>query len=422
VTVTDPAVDRAGIDPVDVHPRGTEPTGTDRAHGTRLLRPSARSDVAPFHVMRVLAAAQRRAEQGLPVFDLTAGQPSTPAPRPVLAAAHRTLDERLLGYTEATGIKVLREAIAGHYANRYGLDVDPDHVVVTTGSSGGFVLAFLTAFEAGARVGLVRPGYPAYRNLLQALGCEVVDLPCGPATRYQPTLDLLDDAARTGGPLDGVILASPANPTGTSVTADELATFAAGCAARGIRLISDEIYHGITYTGRSSSAWETDRSGIVVNSFSKYFSMTGWRIGWLLVPDDLLERVDVLAGNLAICPPAPSQFAAVHAFEAYDECDGHVARYAANRSLLLDGLASLGIDRVAPADGAFYVYADIGHLTDDSQAWCRRLLDEAGVAAAPGIDFDQVDGARAVRFCFAGRAETISGALAALHAYIRVSN
>lgn len=385
---------------------------------TRGFRASSRSDVAPFHVMRVLAAAQRRAEQGLPVFDLTAGQPSTQAPAPVLAAAHRALDERVLGYTEATGIRMLREAIAGHYATRYALDVDPDAVVVTTGSSGGFVLAFLAAFEPGARVGLVRPGYPAYRNVLQALGCDVVDLPCGVADGYQPTLDLIDAAAADGGALDGVIIASPANPTGTSVAAAELAALATGCAARGTRLISDEIYHGISYTGPPSSAWQSDRRGIVVNSFSKYFSMTGWRVGWLLVPDDLLDRIDALAGNLAICPPAPSQFAAAHAFEAYDECDGHVARYASNRTLLLEGLASLGVTRVAPADGAFYVYADITHLTDDSQVWCARLLDTVGVACAPGIDFDQVDGARTVRFCFAGSATTIAGALDALGDFV----
>jgi aspartate/methionine/tyrosine aminotransferase len=219
--------------------------------------------------------------------------------------------------------------------------------------------------------------------------------------------------------LDGLIVASPANPTGTMLEPGELAALATWCAGHGVRLISDEIYHGITYTGRTTSSWQTDRSGVVVNSFSKYFSMTGWRIGWLLVPDDLVGVVDALAGNLAICPPAPAQYAAVAAFEGYAECDGHVRRYAHNRGLLLNGLRRLGIDRLAPADGAFYVYADIGHLTADSADFCARLLAQAGVAAAPGIDFDVVDGHRFIRFSFAGSTESIEGALDALAGFLR---
>ena len=258
------------------------------------------------------------------------------------------------------------------------------------------------------------PGYPAYRNILSSLGCEIVDLPCGPETRFQPTVEMID-----GLDIDGLIVASPANPTGTMLSPAELASLAGHCRDNGIRLISDEIYHGITYrSGRTASAWETDRSGFVVNSFSKYFSMTGWRIGWLLVPRDLAESVDALAGNLAICPPAISQYAAVAAFEAYDECDGHVARYAHNRELLLDGLRELGIDRLAPADGAFYVYADVSHLTDDSSALVVRLLDEAGVAVAPGIDFDPLDGKRTMRMSFAGSTESIVGALGALREFL----
>ncbi|MTD16044.1 aminotransferase class I/II-fold pyridoxal phosphate-dependent enzyme [Nakamurella sp. YIM 132087] len=366
--------------------------------------------------MRVLAAAARRRESGLPVFDLTAGQPATPAPAPVLAAAHRALDTHVLGYTEATGIAPLREAVAGHYATRYGLTVDPDRVVITTGSSGGFLLSFLTAFDAGDRVGLARPGYPAYRNILQALGCEVVELECGPATGYQPTLDMVRSAD-----LAGLVLASPANPTGTMVPPAELAAISDHCGRNGIRLISDEIYHGICYSGEAASSWATDRSGIVVNSFSKYFSMTGWRIGWLLLPDDLVDPLDALAGNMSICPPAPSQYAAVHAFDAYEECDAHVDRYAGNRALLLDGLRALGITDLAPADGAFYVYADVAHLTDDSQAWTRRLLDTAGVAMAPGIDFDVVEGHHTVRMSFAGTGDTIAAGLDALDGFLRSS-
>lgn len=382
---------------------------------------AARAQIAPFYVMRVWAAAVERATKGLPVFNLAAGQPSTPAPKPVLAAAHRALDSELLGYTAAPGIEPLRAAIAGHYRDRYALDVDPSSVVVTTGSSGGFVLAFLTAFDAGARVGLARPGYPAYRNILAALGCEVVDLPCGPETRFQPTPAMLD-----GLDLDGLIVASPANPTGTMLTSVELAGLATYCAAHGIRLVSDEIYHGIEYgvrpagggAQRLASAWATDRSGFVVNSFSKYFSMTGWRIGWLLVPDDLADAVDAVAGNLAICPPAPSQFAAIDAFQAYDECDGHVERYAANRALMIEGLAALGITGLAPTDGAFYLYADVSHLTDDSERLCWELLDTVGVACAPGRDFDPVDGHRYLRFSFAGERETLAGALDALGRFL----
>ena len=380
----------------------------------RAFQPSERSGVAPFHVMRVLAAAERLAETGAQVFNLTAGQPSTPAPEPVLAAARASLDGQILGYTEAPGIAPLRRAIAGHYRTRYDLQVDDDRVFVTTGSSGGFLLAFLAAFDVGSRVGLARPGYPAYRNILQALGCEVVDLPCGPATRFQPTIAMLD-----GLDLDGLVVASPANPTGTMLAPDDLAAIARHCAAAGIRLVSDEIYHGITYSGHATaSAWATDRSGFVVNSFSKYFSMTGWRVGWLLVPDDLAEAVDALAGNLAICPPAPSQYAALAAFDAYDECDGHVARYGVNRELLLDGLRALGISRLAPADGAFYVYADISHLTDDSAVFCARLLAETGVATAPGVDFDPVEGHRFLRMSFAGATSTVTGALAALGGHL----
>ncbi len=378
------------------------------------FQPSRRSGVAPFHVMRVLAAAERRAESGATVYNLTAGQPSTPAPEPVLAAARASLDHRVLGYTEAPGIAPLRRAIAGHYRTRYDLRVEPDQVFVTTGSSGGFLLAFLAAFDVGSRVGLARPGYPAYRNILQALGCEVVDLPCGPETRFQPTVAMLD-----GLNLDGLIVASPANPTGTMLAPDDLAAIARYCAARRIRLVSDEIYHGITYSGhRTASAWATDRSGFVVNSFSKYFSMTGWRVGWLLVPDDLADAVDALAGNLAICPPAPSQYAALAAFDGYDECDGHVARYSVNRELLVDGLRNLGITELAPADGAFYVYADVSHLTDDSAVFCARLLADTGVATAPGIDFDPVQGHRYLRMSFAGATSTVSGALAALGGYL----
>jgi aspartate/methionine/tyrosine aminotransferase len=304
----------------------------------------------------------------------------------------------------------LREAVAAHHRRTSGIDVSLDDVVITTGSSGGFLLAFLAAFEAGDRVVMARPGYACYRNVLTALGCEVVEIDCGPETRFQPTVQQLSEIE---GMVHGLVLASPANPTGTMVPPEELADIARWCEDNLVRLVSDEIYHGITYGVPTSSAWQTSRTGVVFGSFSKYFSMTGWRLGWMLVPEDLRRPVDVLTGNFTICPPVLSQYAAIAAFtpESYAELDGHVARYAANRSLLLEGLPRLGIDRLAPADGAFYVYADIGHLTDDSHSWCLRLLDETGVATAPGIDFDTRRGNEFVRLSFAGSGEEISEGL-----------
>ena len=326
----------------------------------------------------------------------------------------------------ALGIPELRAAVAAHYERTYGLEVAAEQVVVTTGSSGGFLLAFLAAFDAGDRVAMARPGYPCYRNILSALGCEVVELPCGPQTRYQPTVAMLEALDE---PVRGLVLASPANPTGTVVDAGELAAIARYCERTGIQLISDEIYHGISYAGApaTSCAWTTSREAIVVNSFSKYFSMTGWRLGWLLVPERLRRAVDRLTGNFTICPPALAQHAAVAAFtpEGYAEADGHVARYAANRALLLDGLGRLGIDRLAPADGAFYVYADVSHLADGtmaagSMALCHRLLAETGVALAPGIDFDPAGGHRWVRFSFAGAADEMTGALGRLERWLNL--
>ena len=377
------------------------------------LEVARRADVPPFHVMDLLAAAGERRRSHGDLLNLVAGQPSTPAPRPVREAAKRALDREVLGYTEAIGTPELRAAIAGHHRSFHGLDVDPDDVVVTTGSSGGFLLAFLAAFEAGDRVAIARPGYPCYRNVLAALGCEVVELPTGPESRFQPTVAMLEALER---PVQGLVVASPANPTGTMLTAEELAALARWCEAHGVQLISDEIYHGIEYAGSATaraSAWHTSREAVVFSSFSKYFSMTGWRIGWMLVPERLRRPVDVLTGNFTICPPALAQAAAVAAVtdEAYVECDGHVARYATNRALLLDGLPRLGLDRLAPADGAFYVYADVGHLTDDSMALCHRLLAETGVACAPGIDFDTQAGNRFLRFSFAGSPEEVGEAL-----------
>ncbi|MFC5056920.1 pyridoxal phosphate-dependent aminotransferase [Saccharothrix xinjiangensis] len=370
---------------------------------------AARADVPPFHVMEVLSAAARRQRVLGDVVSLAAGQPSSAAPTPVLEAAQRALRDQPLGYTEQLGIVELREALAGHYGRQYGLDVSADDVVVTTGSSGAFLLAFLASFEAGDRVALARPGYPAYRNILRALGCEVVELPCGPETRFQPTVDMLEAA----GPLSGLVVASPANPTGTVLAPAELAGLAEWCGTRGVRLVSDEIYHGISYGTPLACAWETSRDTIVVNSFSKAFAMTGWRLGWMLLPPDLRRAVDRLTGNFTLCPPALAQHAAVAAFEpeSYAQTERLVEGYRLNRDVLLKGLADLGIDRVAPADGAFYAYADVSHLTDDSMGFCRRLLDDTGVAIVPGIDFDPVRGHEFIRLSFAGAAHDIEEAL-----------
>lgn len=393
---------------------------------TDSLRVASRAAVPPFHVMDLLAAAAERGRTHGDLLNLVAGQPSTPAPAAVRDAARRALDEQVLGYTVALGLPELREAICGHHQRFHGLTVSPEDVVVTTGSSGGFLLAFLAAFEAGDRVAIARPGYPCYRNVLTALGCEVVELPAGAESRFQPTVEMLESL---GTPVQGLVVASPANPTGTMLAPNDLAALATWCEEHGVQLISDEIYHGIDYPTRQpvgherthSSAWATSREAVVFSSFSKYFSMTGWRIGWMLVPPRLRRAVDVLTGNFTICPPVLSQHAAIEAFSesSYDECDRHVARYAENRRLLLHGLPELGIDRLAPADGAFYVYADVGHLTDDSMAFCRRLLAETGVATAPGIDFDTEVGNRFVRISFAGRPEEISEALERVRHWLR---
>ncbi|BBX68134.1 pyridoxal phosphate-dependent aminotransferase [Mycolicibacterium psychrotolerans] len=380
---------------------------------------SLRAGIPPFYVMDVWLAAAERARTHGDLVNLSAGQPSAGAPSAVRDAAVVALQHNRLGYTVAMGIPELRSAIAGAYEHRHGLAVDPDDVVITTGSSGGFLLAFLACFDAGDRVAIASPGYPCYRNILTALGCEVVELPCGPDTRFQPTLTMLTELDP---PIAGVIVASPANPTGTVIPPDELAAIAAWCASSGVRLINDEVYHGLVYPGApaTSCAWETSRESVVMNSFSKYFAMTGWRLGWMLVPRELRRAVDRLTGNFTICPPVLPQLAAVAAFtpESIAEAESLLDGYATNRTLLLDGLRAIGIDRLAPTDGAFYVYADVSHLTTDSLSFCSKLLQDTGVAIAPGVDFDTVRGGAFVRLSFAGPTADIEEALRRIGAWL----
>jgi aspartate/methionine/tyrosine aminotransferase len=332
----------------------------------------------------------------------------------VLEAARRALMREPIGYTDALGIAPLRQAIAAHYRAKYGVPVDPAEVIVTTGSSAAFLLAFLAAFEPGDRVGLAIPGYPAYRNILAALGVEPVLIPVGANVHYQPNPELLADLRG----LDGLIVASPANPTGTMIGAGDLEQLTAYCRKRGIRLISDEIYHGITYDDPAATARAFGREVIVVNSFSKYYCMTGWRLGWMLVPPDLARSVECLAQNFYISPPALSQLAALPVFGCQTELDGHVARYRSNRDLLIDTLKSAGLRRLAPAEGAFYLYVDISMLTQDSEEFGRRLLAETGVAVTPGLDFDPVNGGSWVRLSFAGSTEDVAEAARRLREWL----
>jgi aspartate/methionine/tyrosine aminotransferase len=373
--------------------------------------------VPPFAVMSVLQRVADLRAQGRNVISLCAGEPSQGAPSDVRRRAEEILTDRLhLGYSETFGIRPLRLELARHYRRWYDLDVDPDQIALTTGSSGAFVLTFLAAFDPGDRVAMARPGYPAYRNILQSLGCEVVELDCGEDVRFQPTPALLKEA-HDQAPLAGLVVASPANPTGTMLDADQLARLAGWCADHDVRLISDEIYHGVTFTGSvGTCAWQFDGGSVVISSFSKFWGMTGWRLGWCLLPRELLGAVDALAGNFALCPPVPAQHAAVAAFtdESYAEAETAVREFADARTVLLDALDELGWAKVAPADGAFYLYADIGSVLGpypDSEAWCAALLESEGVALIPGTDFDRVAGRTAVRVSLAAGPEAVGEAL-----------
>ncbi|HEU6443093.1 MAG TPA: aminotransferase class I/II-fold pyridoxal phosphate-dependent enzyme, partial [Microvirga sp.] len=357
--------------------------------------------VSSFLAMDVLSAAAAKERRGDSVIHMEVGQPSAPAPARVREAAKAALDLGRIGYTEALGIAALRERIARHYRDAYGVSLAPERVVVTTGSSAGFVLAFLSLFDVGQRVAITAPGYPAYRNILEALGIEPVVIPLARADGWIMTAEAVE-RAHAEKPLQGILAMSPANPSGTMIGRKALGDLGETCRRLGLWFVSDEIYHGLTYGEDASTALASDDDAVVINSFSKYYCMTGWRIGWIVVPERLVRPVERLAQNLYISPPYLSQVAALAAFDATEELEAVKAGYARNRAYLLEELPRIGIADMHPVDGAFYIYADVAQFTNDSIGYCRRMLDEAGVAATPGVDFDPFKGAHYVRFSFAG--------------------
>ncbi len=378
---------------------------------------SSRGAVEPFHAMDVLARANGMAAQGEDVAMLCVGQPAAPAPRAARQAAAQAIETGSIGYTDALGRADLRQAIATHYGATYGVDVPAARVAVTTGSSAGFTLAFLACLNPGDRVVLAAPGYPAYRNILKALSLEAVEIETGPETRF----NVMPEHLEAAGPLHAVLLASPANPTGSMMTPEELAAITGWCDENEVLFVSDEIYHGLVYDGapRQATALETSGQAIIVNSFSKYFCMTGWRIGWLVLPDYLVAPIEKLAQSLYISAPEVSQIAALHALGAVDELEAVKAGYAANRRLMLERLPSLGFTDIAPMDGAFYAYADAGRLTNDTMDFAYKLLQKAKVAITPGLDFDRMRGSRTVRLSFAGAQSEIKTALDRMERWLR---
>ena len=375
-----------------------------------LLQPSARSAVPPFMVMDVVAAAARLEAQGRRIIHMEVGQPAAGAPATAIDAARTALAAARLGYTETLGVVSLRQRIARAYAEWRGIDVDPARIVVTTGSSAGFIFAFLAAFDAGDRVAMALPGYPPYRHILTALGCEPVGIETSAATRWSMTGETLLAQHREK-PLKGVVVASPANPSGTMMTTAAFTALIEAAEAAGIIVISDEIYHGLDYAFTAECAARISSNAIVVNSFSKYFCMTGWRIGWLVVPAPLVRAVERLQQNLAISVPTLSQIAAEAAFEGRTELETVRRGYEENRRILLAGLPRAGLNSFLPADGAFYLYADVSRFSTDSFAFATRMLDEAGVATTPGVDFDPVRGRNFLRLCYAGSSEEMREAV-----------
>ena len=374
--------------------------------------------VASFLAMDVLSAAAAKERRGDSVIHMEVGQPSAPAPRAAREAAKAALDLGRIGYTEALGISALRERIARHYRDTYGVRIAPERVVVTTGSSAGFVLAFLSLFDPGQRVAITAPGYPAYRNILEALGIEPVTIPLAKADGWIMTAQAIEKA-HAEKPLHGILAMSPANPSGTMIGRKALAELGETCRRLRLWFVSDEIYHGLTYGEAASTALASDDDAVVINSFSKYYCMTGWRIGWIVVPDRLVRPIERLAQNLYISPPYLSQVAALAAFDAAEELEAVKAGYARNRAYLLEELLKVGITEMHPVDGAFYIYADIARFTNDSIGFSRRMLEEAGVAATPGLDFDPIEGSHYMRFSFAGSENDCRETVARLKEWLR---
>jgi aspartate/methionine/tyrosine aminotransferase len=383
-----------------------------------LLQPSARSGVPPFMVMDVMAAAARLEAQGRTIVHMEVGQPAAGAPASAIAAVRAALGEGPHGYTATLGITSLRQRIARDYAQWQGVEVDPQRIVVTTGSSAAFMLAFLALFEAGDRVAVPIPGYPPYRHILSALGCEPVLIETSAATRWALTGDLLL-AQHRARPLKGVVIGSPSNPSGTMMSAAALGELIQSAEDAGIAVISDEIYHGLDYAFRAQSAVSRSENTIVINSFSKYFCMTGWRVGWMVVPPSLLRAVERLQQNLAISVPTLSQIAAQAAFDGRDELEKIKHGYEENRRILLDGLPRAGLDSFLPVDGAFYLYADTSRFSDDSFDFAKRMLDQAGVAATPGVDFDPIHGRNFLRLCYAGSREDMHEAVKRIGVWLK---
>jgi aspartate/methionine/tyrosine aminotransferase len=391
---------------------------TLRDRARKLLVPSQRSEVPPFMVMDVMAAAARIEAAGGHVVHLEVGQPAEPAPGTAIAAARLALGAARIDYTAALGIPSLRARIARHYRETYGCEIDPERIIVTTGSSGGFILAFLSMFEPGDRVAVTVPGYPPYRHILTALGCEPVLIETTGETRHALSADALLAEHRRK-PLQGVLVASPANPTGTMMTRDALTALIAAAESEGIRFISDEIYHGLDYAFPAVTAAALSEQALVINSFSKYFCMTGWRVGWIVAPEPLVRPIERLQQNLSISVPTLSQIAAEAAFDGRAEMEGVKHGYQENRRILIEGLPQAGLDTFLPADGAFYLYADVSKFTSDSFAFTRQMLEEAHVAATSGIDFDPVHGRSFVRFSYARSADDMREAVARITRWLK---
>ena len=381
-----------------------------------VLKVADRGKMPPFIVMDVMQAASLRESKGGDVLHLEVGQPSTKAPSKVIAAAKTALENDKLGYTPALGLLKLRADIANHYKDWYGVDIPLERIVATKGSSAAFILSFMAAFDPGDRVVMASPGYPAYRNILKSLGITPISILTELKHRFQPTVALLEELEQ---PIDGLIIASPSNPAGTMIGYQQMQELSNYCKKKEIRLISDEIYHGVNYEQKPVSALETHPESLVINSFSKYFSMTGWRLGWMIVPEDLARSVECLAQNMFISPPTLSQIAASAAFDSYEEAEDNVKRYAINRSILMNELPSSGLDKLAPADGAFYIYADIAHFTNDSVGFCKRMLEEVGVACTPGLDFDPDRGDSTLRLSFSGAEHDVIDACKRIKAWLK---